>query len=78
MPRWTVYGRPDCGLCEEMLADLARLVGPRATADVSVLDVDSDPDAQRKYGQRIPVLLADGEFVCAYRLDEDRVRPYLT
>jgi hypothetical protein len=38
------------------------------------VDIDQDPQLARKYGQRIPVLLADGEFVCAYRLDEGRVR----
>jgi hypothetical protein len=78
MPRWTVYGRAECGLCEEMLADLLRVLGPQAASEVALLDVDADPDVRRKYGQRVPVLLADGEFVCAYRLDEDRIRPYLT
>ena len=74
MPRWTVYGRADCGLCEEMLADLVAVLGPEGLADVSVLDVDADPETQRKYGHRVPVLLADDEFVCAFRLDEERVR----
>jgi hypothetical protein len=77
MPRWTVYGRADCGLCEEMLAELVAVLGAEAAADVTVLDVDADPEAQRKYGNRVPVLLADDEFVCAFRLDEERVRGYL-
>jgi hypothetical protein len=77
MPRWTVYGRVDCGLCEEMLTDLCNVLGPQAASEILVLDVDADPDAQRKYGQRVPVLLADGEFVCAYRLDRDRLRLHL-
>jgi hypothetical protein len=77
MPRWTVYGRADCGLCEEMLSDLCNALGSQAASEILVLDVDADPDTQRKYGQRVPVLLADGEFVCAYRLDEDRMKPYL-
>ena len=78
MTRWTVYGRAECGLCEEMIADLYDALGPQAASEILVLDVDADADAQRKYGQRVPVLLADGEFVCAYRLDPDRIRPYLT
>jgi hypothetical protein len=77
MPRWTICSRPECGLCEEFLLELAAVLGPEAAAGVTVVDVDTDPDLARKYGQRIPVLLADGEFVCAIRVDIDRVRGYL-
>jgi Glutaredoxin-like domain (DUF836) len=74
---WTVYSRPDCSLCEEFLLDLATALGPEAASGVTVVDIDTDPELARKYGQRIPVLLADGEFVCAIRVDIDRVRGYL-
>ena len=77
MPQWTVYSRPDCSLCEELLADLARLLDPVEAAKVRVIDIGEDPALDRKYGGRIPVLTADGEFVCAYRLDPDRVRTLL-
>jgi len=75
MPQWTVYSRADCGLCERMLEELAEVLGPQAP--VQVVDIDGEPELERKYGTRIPVLLADGEFVCAYRLDPERVRGYL-
>lgn len=74
---WAVYSREGCHLCEELLVDLAQLLGPVAAAQVAVIDVADDLELERKYGQRVPVLLADGEFVCAYRLDEARVRGYL-
>ncbi len=74
MTRWTVLSRADCSLCEQMLAELAEILDSAAAAGVVVVAVDQDPVLQRKYGQRIPVLLADGEFVCAYRLDAERVR----
>lgn len=77
MPQWTVYSRADCSLCEHLLEELAELLGPAAAAAVQVVDIEADPELERKYGTRIPVLLADGEFVCAYRLDPQRVRPYL-
>ena len=77
MIQWIVYSRAECGLCEELVAELAELLGPGASSAVSILDVDQDPVLQSKYGHRVPVLLADGEFVCAYRLDVDRVREYL-
>ena len=75
MPRWTVYSRAECSLCEHMLEQLAELLGPQVP--VQVIDIDGEPELERKYGTRIPVLLADGEFVCAYRLDAERVRAYL-
>jgi hypothetical protein len=76
MVQWTVLSRPECSLCEQLLAELAEVLSPAEAARVSVVDVDQDPDLARKYGHRIPVLLADGEFVCDYRLDRERVRLY--
>jgi hypothetical protein len=75
MPLWTVYSRPECGLCDELITELAPLLGP---ADrVSVVDISGDPELEQRYGQRVPVLLADGEFVCCWRLDTERVRALL-
>jgi hypothetical protein len=77
MPEWTVFSRPGCGLCEEMLEELASVLPPAEAARVRVIDIDADPELTRKYGSRIPVLLVDGEFVCAYRLDRQRVAAHL-
>jgi hypothetical protein len=77
MPRWTVYSRADCSLCEQLLDELAELLGPQAAAAVEVVDIEGQPELEHRYGTRIPVLTADGEFVCAYRLDEARVRALL-
>lgn len=77
MPQWTVYSRADCSLCERMLEELAELLGPEAAAAVQVVDIEGQAELERRYGTRIPVLTADGEFVCAYRLDPGRVRVLL-
>jgi hypothetical protein len=77
MPQWTVYSRADCSLCERMLDELAELLGPQAAAAVQVVDIGGQPELQRRYGARIPVLTADDEFVCAYRLDSGRVTALL-
>jgi Glutaredoxin-like domain (DUF836) len=77
MPEWTVFSRPGCGLCEEMLEELASVLPPAEATRVQVIDIDADPELTRKYGTRIPVLLVDGEFVCAYRLDRQRVAAHL-
>ena len=62
----------------QLQEDLAELLGPAAAAAVQVVDIEGDPELEGKYGTRIPVLLADGEFVCAYRLDAERVQAYLS
>lgn len=59
------------------MEELAALLGPKEAARVRVVDIDADPELERKYSSRIPVLTADGDFVCAYRLDKDRVTAYL-
>lgn len=75
--QWLVYSRQECGLCETLLIELAQAIGPAAAALVQVMDVDDDPALKQKYGQRVPVLMADGEFVCAFRLDRERLAGYL-
>jgi hypothetical protein len=74
MPQWTVYSRADCSLCERLIEELAGLLGPEAATSVQVVDIEGQPELERRYGSRIPVLMADDEFVCAYRLDVERVR----
>ena len=74
MPQWTVYSRADCSLCERLLEELAELLGSEAAASVQVVDIEGQPELERRYGSRIPVLTADDEFVCAYRLDVERVK----
>ena len=74
--QWIVYSRSGCGLCEEFMSELANELGERAAA-VQVVDIDSDETLRRKYFDRIPVLTVDGDYVCQYRLDVDRVRRYL-
>lgn len=69
----TIYSRQDCHLCHEMERDLARLALEHPVS-VRVVDVDTDPRLQSRYGLRVPVLVAGDEEVCATRLDADRVR----
>jgi hypothetical protein len=76
MPAWTVYTRPGCSLCDRLLDELADLLGSEA-ANVSVVDISDNSELEAKYARRIPVLLADGDFVCAYTLDSDRVKGFL-
>ncbi|HEY2675602.1 MAG TPA: glutaredoxin family protein [Steroidobacteraceae bacterium] len=74
--RFSLYSRPGCGLCEEMLEELAALPDSRGIA-VDVIDVDLEPGAKSRYGHKIPVLLLDGELVCHGHLDPEEVHKAL-
>lgn len=66
-----VYSRRGCHLCELLLEELEPLV--RRHARIRVLDVDDDPAWQAAYGERVPVVVCDGEEVCQYNLDRQAV-----
>jgi glutaredoxin-like protein DUF836 len=69
----TVVHRRDCQLCDEMLAELAALARRLPLPPLEVVDVDSDPQLQRRHGLDVPVLLLDGSVVCRHRLDRDEL-----
>ena len=73
----TVVHRHDCPLCDEMLADLARLARQRPLPRIEVVDVDSDPQLRRRHGLDVPVLLLDGSVVCRHRLDREELERLL-
>ena len=56
--------RPECGLCEEFLEELAHEF-PGLAAGVRTADVDSREEWRQLYGRRIPVLLGEDEAVWA-------------
>jgi len=66
--RLVLYSREGCGLCEEMLQELAPWAAARG-ATVEVRDVDDDPVTRRRWGLKIPLLLVDGETVASGHLD---------
>jgi glutaredoxin-like protein DUF836 len=70
--QFLLYSRPGCGLCEEMLGELAALPTARGIP-IDVIDVDLNPATRARYGHKIPVLLFGGELVCHGRLDPQEV-----
>lgn len=71
----TLYSRPECHLCELLTEELAPLVGDRVRLEV--VDIGTDPGLERRYGLRIPVLVAGDTELSGYPLDRDRVQTYL-
>jgi hypothetical protein len=52
-----------------MQAELRALAVRVTLPPLTIIDVDSDPQLQRRYGLKIPVLLLDSALVCSGRLD---------
>lgn len=70
-PRVVVYTRQGCGLC----ATMERQVEAEARrADVVLVDVDTDPDLQRRYHVRVPVVVVDGVEVAELQVAPGVVR----
>jgi hypothetical protein len=61
LPDLILYGRPDCGLCDEARAMVAALLGDRRakgqpTPAFVERDIDTDEDLHRAYFASIPVI----------------------
>ena len=71
----TLLGRPECHLCEEMLAELIPLAAGRARIDV--VDITEDENLHARYLFEIPVLKYGDEELSRHRLDRARVAGFL-
>ena len=72
MTRLTLYGRPECHLCDDARAVLDRLA--LAYEDV---DIEQDDELFKRYLERIPVLALDGEELFDFFIDEDALKARL-
>ena len=73
----TVYLRPYCHLCHDLLEGL-RPFQARHALHITTVDIDSDPALEGCYGEWIPVLCdADGQEICHHFLDERALTAYL-
>ena len=73
MTRVTLYGRPDCHLCDEARAILLR-VREDAPFDLDERDIEADDDLFRRYLERIPVVAIDGEEAFELFVDDAELR----
>ena len=76
MPRFTLYGREECHLCDAMHNELRELQR-NYTFDIEWIDVDSDPALELKYGFYVPVLMLNEQKICHYHLDENIFKGFL-
>lgn len=77
MPRIHLFTRRDCCLCED-----AKQVLERVRADypfeLSIVDVDTDPELAGMYGHLIPVITINGEKAFHYYVNEKALRRRLS
>jgi thioredoxin reductase (NADPH) len=69
MRRLTLYARPYCHLCEDMVQALVPYQR-RYGFEVDVVDIDRDERLEALYGEKVPVLTDGQEELCHYFLDE--------
>ena len=67
-----VYTRRGCHLCEVLVEQLLEELGDGAAP--LLRDIDTNPEWRREYDTRVPVLEYNGEWVCDYQLDIERLR----
>jgi len=65
LPDLILYGRPDCGLCDEARELLGALLDERAraglpTPSLRYVDIESDPELERAFLVTIPVVELGG------------------
>ena len=72
-PRLQLLTRADCHLCVVAAETLDQVAG-EAGLTVAVVDVDADPGLQAEYGDRVPVVLLDGQEHSYFTVDVPRLR----
>ena len=75
--RVTLYAKPGCHLCDDAREVIARVCADLGTSYQEV-DITTDPELSRRYGEQIPVTLVDGAQHDFWRVDEARLRAALS
>jgi glutaredoxin len=69
-PRVTIYSRPGCHLCDDAKAAIEGLRG-RAEFDLAEVNIDSDEELRRLYGEEVPVVTIDGRKAFKYYVEAE-------
>ena len=72
----TLYSRTWCHLCDDMLAGLQNLQA-RQPFELNIVDVDSQPALEQRFGEFVPVLMHGERELCHYHLDAAAVTDYV-
>jgi glutaredoxin len=67
--RLVLYSRPGCHLCDD-----ARVVLDRVGEPFQEVDIESDDQLLKRYLERIPVVVLDGQELYDFFVDEQDLR----
>jgi hypothetical protein len=70
----TLYGRPDCHLCDEARAEIARRRPELPPFELIEIDIDADEGLLREFLERIPVVEVEGSIVSELEFDAHSLR----
>jgi glutaredoxin len=68
--RVTLYTRKGCHLCDQARDAILELRRSGHPLELREIDIESDPELERDYLERIPVVAVNGEVVSELHLDE--------
>ncbi|WP_051223746.1 glutaredoxin family protein [Conexibacter woesei] len=71
-----LYGRPGCHLCDDARAQLLALQ-PEYGFRLNDIDIEADDDLHKRYLERIPVIVLDGEHLFDFFVDDAVLRDRL-
>lgn len=72
----TVYSRHSCHLCDVVHENLLRL-SAELDFDIDTVFIEGNANLESEYGERVPVILIDGEPHDFFSVDPDRFRASL-
>ena len=74
--RVVVYSREGCHLCEAAEEQVRAIVAETGD-DWTRIDIDTDPELVRRFGEQVPVTFVDGRQHDFWRVDPARLRAAL-
>ncbi len=71
-----IYSRQGCHLCDVMKDELeAMAMSIKGT--IKLVDIDNDPDLNKRFNNQIPVLFVDDVEICHYKLNKKNLLRFL-
>jgi glutaredoxin len=77
LKRVTLYHAPGCHLCESARRVLAK-VRAEVEFELQEVDISGDPELERRYRERLPVVSVDDEEAFVYFVQPDALRRRLS
>ena len=70
----TLYGRPDCHLCDEARDEIARRRPELPSFELLEVDIDADERLLSEFLERVPVVEVEGTIVSELEFDAEAFR----